>query len=226
MDTPGYSFSTNDRNMYDRVGKKASDAILKNIKKDAWRHIVERLELRRLLSIKRRDELDRQLEDVEKLPELTEENILSMFQQSAENVDIYLEEAVEEVFDYLRPPGSQYKTNTEYELQKRVILSYAVEKAWNRGKFRVNYHREKYLTALDNVFSMIDGQGPVKTYNGALYDAITDSPDGKGETPYFRFKCYLNGNLHLEFKRSDLVAKLNAVAGGNRLKTGEEGKRK
>lgn len=226
MDSPGYSFSTNDRNLYDRVGKKAADAILKNIKKDAWRHIVARLELRKLLSIKRRDELDRQLEDAATLPELTEENILSMFQQSAENVNTYLEEAVKEVFDYLRPPGSRYKTNTEFELQKRVILSYAVEKGYGRGKFRTSYHREKYLTALDNVFSMLDGQGPVKTYNGPLYDAITDSPSGIGETAYFKFKCYLNGNLHLEFKRADLVARLNAIAGGNRLKTEEARKKR
>ena len=225
MDTPGYSFSTNDRNMYDRVGKKASDAILKNIKKDAWRHIVERLELRRLLSIRRRDELDRQLEDVEKLPDLTEENILSMFQQSAENVNVYLEEAVKEIFDYLRPPGSRYVTNTEFELEKRVILSYAVEKGYGRGKFRTSDHRDKYLTALDNVFSMLDGQGPIKTYHGPLHDAIANSPTGTGATAYFKFKCFLNGNLHLEFRRPDLVAKLNAVAGGNRLRSDTEGEK-
>ena len=224
LDKPGYSFATNDRNMHERVGRKAAGQIIKSIKVDAWRHIVERMELRRLLSIKRRDELDRQLQEADKLPELTEENILAMFESSAANVNVYLEEAVQEVFDYLRPPRSGYKTNTEFELGKRVILSYAVEKGWNRGKYRVNYHREKYLTALDNVFSMMDGKGPVKTYYGVLYDAITDSPDGKGETPYFRFKCFLNGNLHLEFLRLDLVAKLNAVAGGNRLKTSPEEK--
>jgi hypothetical protein len=227
MDSPGYGFATNDRNLYDRVGKKAADATLKNIKKDAWRHIVERLELRRLLSIKRRDELDRQLEDAATLPELTEENILSMFQQSAENVNVYLEEAVKEIFDYLRPPGSRYVTNTEFELGKRVILSYTVEKGYGgRGKFRTSYHRDKYLTALDNVFSMLDGQGPIKkSYHGPLYDSITDSPTGIGKTPYFKFKCFLNGNLHLEFIRPDLVARLNAVAGGNRLKTDVAGKK-
>lgn len=98
-----------------------------------------------------------------------------------------------------------------------------MEKGWNLGKFRVNHHRQQYITAIDNVFSMIDGHGPAKTYHGALYDAIADSPDGKGETTYFRFKCYLNGNLHLEFIRPDLVARLNIAAGGNRLRTGQTG---
>lgn len=219
LDAPGYRFSTNERNCTE-VGKKASDEIVAKLKKDAWGVIVERMELRRLLSIKRRTELDSQIDKGE-LPELTEENVLSLFEASAANVNTYLEEAVHEVFDFLRPPQSRYKTNTEFELGKRVILTWQVEKGWSRGKFRVNYHREKYLTALDNVFHMIDGRGPIKSYHGPLYDAITDSPDGTGKTDYFKFRCCINGNLHLEFLKPDLVARLNAIAGGNRLRTDE-----
>jgi hypothetical protein len=217
LDGPGYRFSANDRDCSE-VGKKASDEINAKIKKDAWSQIIKRMELRRLLSIRRRTELDDQIDKGE-LPELTEENVLALFETSAANVNVYLEEAVHEVFDYLRPPQSRFKTNTEFELGKRVILTWQVEKGWSRGKFRVNYHREKYITALDNVFAMIDGKVPVKSYHGPLYDAISDSPDGNGQTDYFKFKCCLNGNLHLEFLKPELVAKLNAVAGGNRLRT-------
>lgn len=216
LDAPGYRFSLNERNSTE-VGKSASDEINAKLKKDAWAVIVERMELRRLLSIRRRTELDSQIDKGE-LPDLTEANVLALFETSAANVNIYLEEAVKEVFDYLRPPRSRYKTNTEFELGKRVILTWQVEKGWNRGKFRVNYHRDKQLTALDNVFHMIDGKGPIKTYHGPLYDAITDSPDGTGKTDYFKFRCCINGNLHLEFLKPALVAKLNALAGGNHLK--------
>lgn len=216
LEKPGYRFGVIERNCTD-VGTTASKAINAKLKKDAWAVIVERMELRRLLSIQRRTELDTQIEKGE-LPELTDENVLALFETSAANVNVYLEEAVQEVFDYLRPPRSHLKTNTEYELGKKVILTWQVEKGWSRGKFRVNYHRDKYLTALDNVFSMIDGKGPVKSYHGPLYDAITDSPDGTGKTEYFKFRCCLNGNLHLEFLKPALVAKLNAVAGGNRLR--------
>jgi hypothetical protein len=216
IDSKGYNFKTIDRNLYE-AGKPASDQINKQIKKDAWSIIVERMELRRLLSIARRTELDKQIQDGE-LPDLTEENVLALFESSAANMNTYLEEAVTEVFEWLRPHNSQHKTNTEYELGRKVVLTWMVEKGYNRGKFRPNYHRDKYLTALDNVFCMIDGKPPVKTYHSELFNAITDSPDGTGSTPYFKFKCYLNGNLHLEFLRPDLVARLNAVAGGTRLK--------
>jgi hypothetical protein len=216
LEKPGYRFGVVDRNSTD-VGNIASKAINASIKKDAWAVIVERMELRRLLSIQRRNELDSQIESGE-LPDLTDENVLALFETSAANVNVYLKEAVQEVFEFLRPPSSQYKTNTEYELGKRVILTWQVEKGWGRGSFRVNYHREKYITALDNVFHMIDGKGAIKTYHGPLYDAITDSPDGTGKTDYFKFRCCLNGNLHLEFLKPELVAKLNAIAGGERLR--------
>jgi hypothetical protein len=213
---PGYRFNVNDRNSSD-VGKIASDHVNARIKKDAWSVIVERMELRRLLSIHRRNELDEQIEKG-KLPDLTDENVLALLETSAANVNTYMEEAVQEVFNFLRPSSSNYKTNTEFELGKRIILSWSVEKGWGHGKYRVNHHREKYITALDNVFSMIDGKGPVKSYHGSLHDAICNSSDGIGKTDYFKFKCFQNGNLHLEFLKPDLVAKLNAVAGGNRLR--------
>ncbi|WP_145026338.1 DUF4942 domain-containing protein, partial [Geobacter argillaceus] len=41
----------------------------------------------------------------------------------------------------------------------------------------------------------------------------TDSSDGTGKTDYFKFRCCLNGNLHLVFLKPGLVAKLNAIAG-------------
>jgi hypothetical protein len=216
LDVPGYNFCCNDRNSSD-VGKKASDEINKVIKKDAWRIIVEKMELRRLLSIQRRDELDKQIHDGE-LPDLTEANVMALFETSAANVQNYVEEAIKEVFEWLQPCNGKYKTNSEYDLGKRVVMSYMVEKGYNRGKYRVNYRREKYLTALDSVFLAMDGKGTIKGYGGDLFQAIADSQDGTGSTQYFKFRAYQNGNLHIEFLRPDLVARLNAVAGGARLK--------
>lgn len=215
-DTQGYNFPVNDRNMTE-VGEKASTQINKRIHRDAWNAIVNRMELKKLLSIKRREELEKQLSEGE-LPALTEDNIRAMFENSAANLNTYLEEAVTEVFEYLRPHGSKLKTNTEFEIRNKVILSWMVERGYGKTPFRVNYHRDKHLIALENVFLMLDGKGVVKSYHGELYDSIQSTEDGTGKTPYFKFRCCLNGNLHLEFLRPDLVTKLNTVAGGNRLR--------
>ena len=83
------------------------------------------------------------------------------------------------------------------------------------------HHREQNIRGIDNVFHALDGNGTVHTHRGPLVDAINQcGREGKGETQYFKFKCFTNRNLHLEFKRLDLVAKLNQVAGGRRLKQG------
>ena len=82
----------------------------------------------------------------------------------------------------------------------------------------MGHHREQNIRAIDNVFHALDGNGTIKTHGGPLIDAIETAKDGTGETQYFKFRCFRNRNLHLEFKRLDVVAKLNAVAGGMRLR--------
>lgn len=38
------------------------------------------------------------------------------------------------------------------------------------------------------------------------------------ETEYFKFKFFFNGNCHIQFKRMDLVARMNQIAGENLVK--------
>jgi hypothetical protein len=65
---------------------------------------------------------------------------------------------------------------------------------------------------------MLDGQPLPDTYHTPLFLAIEQGQGGYGETDYFRVKCYQNRNLHIEFKRLDLLANLNAIAGGKTLR--------
>ena len=195
------------------------DQVMAQIKLDAWRVLMERLELRKLLSIARRQELDKQLSDGKGLPDITMENVWGMFESAVSNVDRYMEEAVLEVFEFLRPPSSQYKTNTEFELGKRVVLKWYVEPNYTKSGFTVRYSYDAHITALDNAFLRLDGKGLISTYHGPTHDAIKlAGRNGLCETDYFKLRCCLNGNLHLEFKRMDLVERLNAIAGGARLR--------
>lgn len=204
-----------------RVLEIDAEDILENLKRETWWAIVERLEIKRLLSVKRAQELDSRLRDGD-LPEITEKTISDFAGFYVDHQRDMLEEAVNEVFDWLRPVPKYgrrvYKTNSEFEVGAKVILENMVEPAWiSHSKFRVC--RDQQLTALDNVFSMLDGKGSIaKTYNGPLHDAITASETGVGETEYFAFRCCKNKNLHLEFKRLDLLKRFNMVAGNKRLR--------
>jgi hypothetical protein len=185
---------------------------------------IHALDIDKILSIKRGDEIRKKLDDGE-LPEITIQNIYEVFETLMQNTNNFAEEAVHEVYDWLRPHegyrGSEYKTNQKYamfELGKKVIIPYIVERGWGGGGFHVNYYREKNLIALDKVFYLLDGKSMMtEGYRSPLVDKINEGK-GAGETDYFSFKCYGNNNLHLEFKRIDLVKEFNRVAGGMNLK--------
>lgn len=91
---------------------------------------------------------------------------------------------------------------------------------WVNAKWHLHYRRNAEATALEKVFLALDGKGMVtRTHHSDLYQAIVEcGEDGIGETDYFAFRCFKNGNLHLTFKRPDLVRRLNQIAGGKRLR--------
>jgi hypothetical protein len=201
-----------------------ADEAMKEVARCVWGIIVDRLELRRILSVSRWKELDRQLREGE-LPPITAENVAKFAAGYAENIEEMHAEAVREVFDWLRPRDNQgwgrdrYATNRKsfYTIGRKVILEYMVGRDF--GKWRVEYGKTQNLTALENVFQALDGQGMVnRTHRSALQDAIEASEDGRGETPYFAFKCFRNKNLHVEFLRDDLRAEFNRIAGGKNLR--------
>jgi hypothetical protein len=106
------------------------------------------------------------------------------------------------------------KTNSAFRVGRKVILINRVERCWNGKTYRPNHYRQQELTALDGVFHLLDGKGAMREHQGPLCKAIEASADGRGETVYFAFKCFKNGNLHLTMKRLDLVKELNGLAAG------------
>ncbi len=190
--------------------------VLTELRRQAWRTLVERLELRRAMSIRAWEELDKQLRTEHEVPEVTAANVSAMADQYTSRLPEMLREAVEEIFNWLRPPGSRYKTNTEFEIRERVILSGVVSHQYGAG-MRVSCYRQPHLTALENVFTALDGRGSVtKGHYSQLSEEIKKSD--KGQTEYFGFRVFQNGNLHLKFLRLDLLDKFNQIAGGARLR--------
>jgi Domain of unknown function (DUF4942) len=199
-----------------------ADGAIERMARDAWATIVAKCELRRMMSIQRARELDEQLRQGE-LPPITEENVASFVQGCLDNLPKMLEEAVGEVFDWLRPCHTDYKTNNKIELGSKVVLTYMVDKAWCSDGFRVNTNKQQHLTAMENVFHALDGKGQIsKSYKSELEMAIeVAGAEGRGETPLFKFRAFKNRNLHLEFKRLDLLKKFNMIAGGRNLRPAE-----
>ena len=115
----------------------------------------------------------------------------------------------------MQGPG-QYKTNNLYEVGERVILTGLIRD----GSTYVDYRDRPKLVSLERVFLWLDGQGGrTKNNRSELEEAIDAAPwEGRAETTYFELRKCRNRNIHLRFKRKDLLAKFNAIAGGAVLK--------
>ena len=208
-----------------------AEITIRHIREDAWALIIERLDLRKFLSIQRWNELERMLKKDE-LPEITIENIQGVLKSFMVQAPTMLEEAVEEVFDLLRPRCSKLKTNSEEEIGPKVILSGIVDfQKWahrrdSPASYLVNYNRHPDLTAIENVFMALDGaRTDQRNHYSDLSQAINKCTAAEGnnrfETAYFKGRVHQNNNLHLEFKRLDLLKRLNQIAGGRRLRKGQ-----
>lgn len=198
--------------------------ILGKIKKNAWHRFVDLLDIRRTLSNKRADDLNKRLDCPDDLPEITVKNVFDTLLILVENSQQFAEESIREVYNDLRPRDPRHVTNqnnASEHIGRKIIRGYSVKVRWGNSGYEINYYNRQHLIALDNVFHVLDGKVMKDGYQSPLTDAInTSGPDGKGETDYFKFKCYQNGNLHIEFKRLDLLKIFNAVAGGANLKSG------
>lgn len=189
------------------------------MRRSAWRAISERLEIRKIMSVARAAELDRELEKGA-LPEITEATVSAFVLKYAQSLEDLFTEAVREIFNWLRPSANgraaEYKTNRVDLLGPKVVIPYMVD--WTMGKPRVNYNRVNDVNALERVFRLLDGAGTEKGYYSDLYNAM--NADSSGETAYFTFKAFRNGNVHIAFKRLDLVERVNQIAGGMTLSEG------
>lgn len=197
-------------------GRDPYEGIFTAFKRNAWRMLVDHLGIKNLMSVAKRDEYEKQLESGD-LPDITPAAILDVILGLADRARDFATDAAKEVFEILRPAtghwGAQYKTNDAFRVGRRVILPWMVEQGYGGG-FRPNYSQEKKLIAVDGVFHLLDGKGPIRDRRAPLLQAINDCRNGRGETEYFRFRCFKNRNLHLEMKRLDLVKQLNGLAAG------------
>lgn len=162
------------------------------------------------------EELEQKLEKDEDIPEVNEENINALLSGFRAQAGDMLNDAVKEAFEWLRPRRSKHKRNSEFEVPRRVVLTRTLHRRYGGG-FEVDWKEEQKLIALENVLGKLSGRGTIcKTHWSQLSNAIRLSP--KGETELFFYSAYDNGNLHLTFRDTELLARFNALAGGARLR--------
>ena len=226
-DCNSYNSLWRDRIYCDNLMKTAQDCDA-FIARNAWRYLLAQTGMLAYMTDARQKELQGQLDNGQ-FPALTVENILSSMEGLTGQLGSLLIESVKEVFDWLRPWHSGYKTNKKFTVGRKVIIGYMLNQSWAGADFHINYSRANHIKMLGNVFSLLDGQG-VPQYPHDLPTQMNTALKGvrSGESftvPYMTGKPYGNGNLHLAFTRMDLVDKLNQLGSDGSLGEKESGAR-
>ena len=186
------------------------------IERHAWRKFIDDLQLRPLLSIKARETLDKQLYqnrrgygDTQPLPPFTEDNVFGFFEQTCANIPNLIKEALREVFKWLTPSPrwTGCKTSNEFKVGNKVVLCYVARKRYS-GYSEVNYDCRAQVDALGNAISMLDGKGVRKTAYSDSWNRAWEKGE-QYEDDYLTAKAFQNQNVHLTFKRPDLIEKIN-----------------
>lgn len=202
------------------------DRAVNRLRRRCWDVLVERLEIRRFVSVERWQKLQAEIGDDQSpivVPELSDENIAAFVEQNVVGLPLMISEAVREVYAWLRPRArsqhgaGKYVTNSLLEIGPKVVLPGVLESGRFATHYRVHNHSQE-LACLERVFQMLDGRGLAsKVYSSELEVAIGSEActrTGTFETRYFRGRCFDNGNLHLWFLDLSLLAEFNRIAGG------------
>ncbi|WP_164707326.1 DUF4942 domain-containing protein [Metapseudomonas otitidis] len=139
-------------------------------------------------------------------PEFTEGTIRATFIDLRINAVSMFQRGVVNVFRRL---SDSYKTNADepFRIGRKAVMSYMIRPSYRKG-LAIAHHGADRLNDLDRVFMTLDKQPfQARSLESAMNAAFEERQIF--ENGYYRARAFKNGNLHIEFKRLDLLEKVN-----------------
>ncbi|SBV91347.1 Type I restriction-modification system methyltransferase subunit [uncultured Alphaproteobacteria bacterium] len=176
-----------------------------------WGRIMEMTDLERLMDKTAKDNFRRQL--TTEPPEVTEGNVRATLEEMALNAGTIFRRGIATVFSNL---DRRFRSHDGWRIGSRVILSNAFDDFGHWNHYR--NHRDT-LTDIERTFFVLDGRKQPESYAGVVATIDQDrrqhwrAHQSECETEFFTVRCFKNGNLHVWFKRGDLVSQVNRLIG-------------
>ncbi|ALQ96031.1 DUF4942 domain-containing protein [Xylella fastidiosa] len=192
-----------------------SEEIINTVDKGAWEYLMKESGLRSFMDSKARQDWDNQIkEGYLKVPEFNFDNIKATFTTLHEARGEMFERGVIECFKNL---SWDYKTNQPCKFGKRIIMYYLFNEK-SRNGFCSQYPKYENANKVDDIlraFHIFDGK-PELDHRNSFQQMVTkarefDTDVTEIENEYVIIKWFNNGNGHINFKRLDLVDKMNAI---------------
>lgn len=198
------------------------DRCIIDLDQSMWRRAFDLTGFKQLMDAEVVAEFERSLSP--KPPEFTEANIRSTFLELHQQAGHMFQRGIVNVFKRL---SDDYKTNAaeRFKVGRKTVMQYMVVSNFRTG-LQINYgYASDRINDIDRVIKTLDGkQFKPRELESAMNSAFASR--APFEDDYYRAKAFKNGNLHLEFRRADLLDQLNdqiaefydagALAGGHR----------
>jgi hypothetical protein len=186
---------------------KDMEDVRKRVDSGVWEYMLDAVGLKAMMDASALAEFRKQNE--KDPPEVTLDNLAATMEHlDGQRVTIF-DRGVVNLFSRL---DHTFKTNPSFRLEKKIILSGVLGSygGWNFYGRGVDEVRD-----LDRIFHLLDGKAP-KDHIADASAVIGQARGRKGgqqtvETDYFTFRLMGNGNLHIVFKRPDLVDGVNRI---------------
>jgi predicted RNA methylase len=183
-------------------------AVTKTVDRGIWKHLIFSTGMESLMDAQARDEFQTQVE--KDPPPATVENCLATMETLVGDADLIFKRGIANAFSRL---DRRFRSHDGFKIGARVVISYALQSfgGWSRGQ-------DAIVRDVERTFCVLDGK-PQPDYSAGIVGAIDTARRAQGwgaaafeaETDYFRAKGFKNGNIHLWFKRDDLLSRVNQL---------------
>ncbi|MBU9812168.1 DUF4942 domain-containing protein [Rahnella sp. SL6] len=188
----------------------AMKVITRNMDRGIWRDLMKKSGMLSIMDAQARDQWYNSLEK-DDIPEISEANILSTFEQLHQSKGEVFERGVINVFKSL---SWNFKTNSPCKFGRKIIVTGLVK--CDRWGFGLNWGWQRdRLADLERMLMILDGQ-PIPDSRAdvtrRLGDHIHENRHSKSyEDGMFAIKYFQKGTAHITLKHPELIDKLNDI---------------
>jgi len=204
-----------DRNDRPPHGADPRDWYLETVRKTTdravWTFLIDFMELERIMDRTARDQFRAQL--AVDPPEATAETCYATFSKLIGDRGLIFQRGVALAFSGL---DRRFRSHDGFKIGSRVVLSGAISDwgGWSRSQ-------DEVLRDVERAFYALDGGKPQPNRTAGIIGTWETERRAAGRTlsrqafeaedEYFLIRSFKNGNVHLWFKRKDLVTKVNLL---------------
>lgn len=174
---------------------------------DCWSHVIAITDLETMMDKKAKDELHQSL--IGDPPEFTFDNVMATLERFMVDAGTIWRRGIANCFSNL---DRRFRSHDGWKIGGRIIIDRVFDEY---GSWCYSRNHEATFMDVERVFKMLDGNKP--THCDLTWALRQKRGWGAAqtylETDYFRIRVWKNGNVHVYFKRDDLLEKVNQLLG-------------